>query len=369
MKIKIFYLYFLLFLSFSFPLNIKVRILSPMKITQIKVKSLNGGILYVKKCGKYTLKSGEIVNFKIRQKKIFFKFKNKYFVTNYLKIKTTGGFLISSGCVKNRFYTGELIILIRDNLLIPLIFKDIEEFIPSIIMSESNSKNREFIKAFSVVIRSYIYSNLNRHVREGYNFCSSTHCFYYRGDFLNCEEIKKFVKETGGIVLKKGGKVFNAFYSTCCGGVRFKFSYGKLKFKRFLNSPFCKKSKYFSYFKILSKGKFFGELKKLFFMDVLDIRYKIIKGSPYVILKGKRDVKFIPVTHFRKKIFKIFKGKVFLSNFFRFEIYGDEVLVNGKGWGNNIGFCTEGAKEMSKMGYDFISILKFYFPECEISHL
>ena len=38
----------------------------------------------------------------------------------------------------------------------------------------------------------------------------------------------------------------------------------------------------------------------------------------------------------------------------------------GKGWGHGVGMCQWGANAMSREGYDYIKILKFYYPGAEI---
>ncbi len=370
MKIKGVLLIFLFFGYFLFAKEIKVRILSPMKPIEIKVKVVGKGYITGKNIRKMVLNGGEKFNFRYLKGKISFNFKGKTLSTTFLKINEDGGFLISSGEVKDRFYRGGFILFVKRGFLCPLIKKDVESFIPSIVMSETAGRGEEFIKAFSIVVRSYIYANLKRHIKEGYNFCSSTHCFYYRGDFRKgARHVFKWIKETGGLVLNKDGKVYSSNYSTCCGGVRFKVSGRKLLFQKFLEEPFCKNSKHFTYKRILNREKFLSDLKKIFKRDVLNLKYVMLQKIPYVKIIFKGGFTLLPVNVFRKKCFKLFKGKVFLSNYFTFKNSGNLIVVEGRGWGGNTGFCIEGARQMAKMGFDFRAILKFYFPECKLGRL
>ena len=49
------------------------------------------------------------------------------------------------------------------------------------------------------------------------------------------------------------------------------------------------------------------------------------------------------------------------STFFSVTDIGDKVVLTGKGFGHGVGLCQEGAIAMSKTGYSYKDILKFYY--------
>ncbi|MBE7051082.1 MAG: SpoIID/LytB domain-containing protein [Ruminococcaceae bacterium] len=47
--------------------------------------------------------------------------------------------------------------------------------------------------------------------------------------------------------------------------------------------------------------------------------------------------------------------------------YGsDSYVINGAGWGHGLGLCQYGAKGMADQGFDYVSILKFYYPGTDV---
>ena len=40
----------------------------------------------------------------------------------------------------------------------------------------------------------------------------------------------------------------------------------------------------------------------------------------------------------------------------------DKIVFRGKGYGHHIGLCQWGAREMVRQGWDYKSILQFYYP-------
>jgi len=361
-------LIFLFLFSNFWGREIRVRIFSPMKLTRIWVQFVGSGTIFASNGIKLSVKRGKICLFSVKNGEIHFELGRRSFSPKRVVLFSKSGFFITNYLIKKRFYSGKLILFSKDGILIPVIGKDVEDFIPSIIFSEAGGNlPPEFLKAFSVVIRSYIFSNLKRHIKEGYNFCSSTHCFFYRGDLKGNVKIKGSLDKVRGLVLKKGKKLISPFFSSCCGGIKFVHLDGKLYFRGFRKIPFCRNSRNFKYRRVIKKKLFYRDLRKVFGGSLCGVEYKIIDGRPFILLFYPSLIKKIPVEKFRRKCFPLFKGKIFLSNFFKIKEGVDDVFVEGRGWGSNCGFCISGAIKMALMGYDFSSILKYYFPQCDIS--
>ncbi len=62
------------------------------------------------------------------------------------------------------------------------------------------------------------------------------------------------------------------------------------------------------------------------------------------------------------------EGILFSSNF-TISISGDEIKLNGKGYGHGVGLCQWGAIGMSKRGINYKQILKSYFPGTEVEKI
>lgn len=53
----------------------------------------------------------------------------------------------------------------------------------------------------------------------------------------------------------------------------------------------------------------------------------------------------------------------FRSTFFSTHVSGDQVVVQGRGFGHGVGLCQEGAMEMALRGISHKEILNFYYTE------
>src|SRR6185436_16185069 len=91
----------------------------------------------------------------------------------------------------------------------------LEEYLVGALAAESSIEDEvEALKAQAVVSRSFALKNLGRHSREGYDFCSTTHC--QRFTFPKTKSAvsgaaRRAVEETAGMILSDPmGRVIDA---------------------------------------------------------------------------------------------------------------------------------------------------------------
>ncbi len=146
-------------------------------------------------------------------------------------------------------FKGELHFIVEDGRVRAINRLPVEEYLVSVISSEmSAASSLEFLKAHTIISRSWLYAQLQRkekvtlsclgaerdgevvrwYAREDHNlfdFCADDHCQRYQGvtRALN-PNVERAVRETCGVVLKYGGEVCDARFSKCCGGVTERFS-------------------------------------------------------------------------------------------------------------------------------------------------
>lgn len=150
---------------------------------------------------------------------------------------------------ENQVFKGELRFIVEDGEVRAVNRLPVEEYLVSVISSEmSATSSLEFLKAHTVISRSWLYAQLSRkervqqavlghesedetvrwYAREDhslFDLCADDHCQRYQGvtRALN-PNVARAVEETCGIVLKYGGEVCDARFSKCCGGVTELFS-------------------------------------------------------------------------------------------------------------------------------------------------
>lgn len=150
---------------------------------------------------------------------------------------------------ENQTFKGELRLIVEDGEVRVINRLPVEDYLVSVISSEmSATSSLEFLKAHTVISRSWLYAQLCReghidNARLGYenddevvrwyaredhrnfDFCADDHCQRYQGitRALN-PNVALAVEATRDIVLKYGGEVCDARFSKCCGGVTERFS-------------------------------------------------------------------------------------------------------------------------------------------------
>ena len=150
---------------------------------------------------------------------------------------------------ENQVFKGELRFIVDDGQVRAINRLPVEEYLVSVISSEmSATSSLEFLKAHTIISRSWLYAQLLRkekqqkavlgHETEGeivrwyaredhtlFDLCADDHCQRYQGITRAVNpNVACAVEETAGIVLKYDGEVCDARFSKCCGGVTERFS-------------------------------------------------------------------------------------------------------------------------------------------------
>ncbi|MBQ7946701.1 MAG: SpoIID/LytB domain-containing protein [Bacteroidaceae bacterium] len=150
---------------------------------------------------------------------------------------------------ENQTFKGELRFIVENGQVRAINRLFIEDYLVSVISSEmSATSSLEFLKAHTVISRSWLYAQLHRkervqaavlgyetpdevvrwYAREDhtlFDLCADDHCQRYQGltRAIN-PNVQAAVKATENIVLKYDGEVCDARFSKCCGGATERFS-------------------------------------------------------------------------------------------------------------------------------------------------
>lgn len=150
---------------------------------------------------------------------------------------------------EDQSFKGELVFIMEDGMVRAINRIDVEEYLVSVISSEmSATSSLEFLKAHTVISRSWLYAQLLRKERvssgalgwEGggeiirwyaredhtlFDLCADDHCQRYQGVTRTFNpNVERAVRETCGMVLVYDGEVCDARFSKCCGGITERFS-------------------------------------------------------------------------------------------------------------------------------------------------
>ncbi|MCM8795434.1 MAG: SpoIID/LytB domain-containing protein, partial [Candidatus Omnitrophica bacterium] len=131
---------------------------------------------------------------------------------------------------------------------------------------------------------------------------------------------------------------------------------------------FCKDSPHFSWQEVISikeienkLGKAGREIERIKDITILNrnksgrvINLKIISLKGDLIISAKDFRNIIGPNLIRSTNFKLFR-------------INNDVVFAGLGWGHGVGLCQWGSYFMAKEGYKYTEILKYYYPQTELS--
>ncbi|HOJ37336.1 MAG TPA: SpoIID/LytB domain-containing protein [Ignavibacteriales bacterium] len=346
-------------------------------------------------------------------------------------------------------FQGQLKLIKQDDKLHAINIIPVENYLESVICSEMRAtSSMELLKAHAIVSRSWLLAQLekNKELKEKsvnyvttlqtdeelikwwdredhklFDVCADDHCQRYQGIAkIYTEAAKNAVNDTAGIVITNKGKVCDARFSKCCGGISENFDLvWEPEFKDYLQAvvdwkhtpdefeldltnedaatkwildtppAFCNTDDESALSQVLQ------EYDKNTTPDFYRWEVKYTQEEISQLINKKIDIDFgniidlIPVE--RGKSGRLIKLKIvgtkktltigkellirkalspthlFSSAFVVFKKYNSdnnvpsEFIIKGAGWGHGVGLCQIGAAMMAEMGYKFDEILYHYF--------
>jgi len=344
-------------------------------------------------------------------------------------------------------FQGALKLMIAENEIQVVNVVSLEAYLISVISSEMRGDSSpDLLKAHTIISRSWLMAQIekqdiladsgetyelehsteeeyirwyDREDHDLFHVCADDHCQRYQGTTRSHNpEVVKAVNETAGEVLAFEGRICDARFSKCCGGVVEEFQYnwepghhpylkrvednpasagiqsGDLKLEsnavKFIkDSPeaFCNTTDANLLRQVLndydqSSSDFFRweqsytqkELTSLIeeksgrdFGDILDlvpvergesgrlVKLKIIGSKRSIIVGKELEIRrWLSSSHLYSSAFIVERLEVENG-------VPGSFLLRGAGWGHGVGLCQIGAAVMASKGYKHVEILKHYF--------
>jgi len=249
----------------------------------------------------------------------------------------------------------------------------LEDYVLGVLRAEGSMEAEpEALEALAIAIRTYALKNHNRHAKDGYDFCTTTHCQRFVGGNASVAMIEA-VRATEGQVLRDGrGQIVDAYFGASCGGetanIGALWGTNPPGYLRGVRDEYCVSGAHANWRDVITRSDLLRALNS-------DARTDIGLRLDNVIV-SKRDetgrAEFITIEGDRRKQvrgwdFKIIVGRVLGWNVLkssRFEIghAGSGFIFRGSGFGHGLGLCQEGAHVMAQRGVSHQRILEKYFP-------
>jgi SpoIID/LytB domain protein len=276
----------------------------------------------------------------------------------------------------------------------------LEDYVLGVMRAEGSMETEpEALKALAIAVRTYALKNRGRHAKDGYDFCSTTHCQRFvsgvpRGssptvressaadqalpDARASDAIVTAVRSTEGqVLLDARGQLVDSYFGASCGGetanVGTLWGVTPPAYLRGVQDEYCLAGPHAHWSDTITRADLLRALQS-------DARTNVGARLDQVMV-SKRDetgrAEFITVEgEHRKSVrgwdFKIIVGRVLGWNVLkssRFEVArtGSNFIFRGSGFGHGLGLCQEGAHVMAQRGADFQRILAKYFPGTSVT--
>lgn len=249
----------------------------------------------------------------------------------------------------------------------------LEDYVLGVMRAEGSMETEpEALKALAIAVRTYALKNRERHAKDGYDFCSTTHCQRFVAGNSSPAMIDAVRSTEGQILVDDRGQVVEAYFGASCGGET--ANLGMLwggtppEYLRGVRDEYCVTGPHAHWDNSISRADLLRALQS-------DARTNVGNRIDQLTVT-KRDetgrAQFITLAGEQRKVvrgwdFKIIVGRVLGWNVLkssRFEVARDgaNFIFRGSGFGHGLGLCQEGAHVMAARGTGFQRILEKYFP-------
>jgi stage II sporulation protein D len=251
----------------------------------------------------------------------------------------------------------------------------LEEYVAGVLAGESSiEKEFEALKAQAVISRTFALKNLGRHAREGYDFCSTTHCqrFVVPNQKLHAAARRAVAATRGEVLRDRGGAPIDAYFSAACGGVTANieslWGVEAPEYLRGVRDDFCSAMPHRRWEQAIPAAELAKALQSDERTNVgpqlrnITVSKRDATGrAEWLTIEGTRQIK-VRGWDFKLIVGRALGWQMIKSSRFDVLLAGGGFIFRGGGFGHGLGLCQEGARGAARRGMNYRQILSFYFP-------
>jgi len=237
-----------------------------------------------------------------------------------------------------------------------------EAYTAGVVTGEAGDfKSDEALKAMAVAARTYALRLRGRHAKDGFDFCTTTHCQRYVAPSTRA---KKAAQDTAGEILRFRGQPAFSVYSRSCGGKTENVSAVWPDIEApYLTShpdPYCSRTWFWSGdSNEIAQALTQAGLKFPPPVKTITVVRRTASGRAQLL---SLDSKVISASTFRFAIGRVIGWNTIRSEQYTIDNTGRRILFRGSGEGHGVGLCQAGADAMGQQGHSYLEILEFYYP-------
>jgi stage II sporulation protein D len=249
-----------------------------------------------------------------------------------------------------------------------------EEYVTGVVAAEGSVEEElEALKALAVVSRTYALKNSRRHAKDGFDFCSTTHCQRFVFTDKRREQVRRAVRETAGETLRdERSNVADIYFHAACGGhtANAETLWG-LSGRPYLNGvrdEYCAERPNAAWTNTITAKDLARTLQKDPRTNVganvsrLEILQRDATGRALTLAITGAQRKVISGWEFKIIVGRGLGWQHLKSSRFDVARAGEAFVFKGSGFGHGLGLCQEGSHVMAARGIGYREQLAFYLP-------
>ncbi len=272
--------------------------------------------------------------------------------------------------------------LVRENTTSAVAFED---YVLGVVAAEGSIETEpEALRALAVAVRTYALKNIGRHARDGYDFCTSTHCERYRPADSNSggnvsSLIREAVAATRGETLRdENNELADSYFSASCGGTTANLAtlWGGSAplYLRGVQDEYCANEAHHIWTDVIPQTRLLKALQadprtnvgeRL--ANIKVVRVDASGRAELIELEGNRRVT-VKGWDFKIIVGRTLGWNLLKSSHFAISRSGPNFIFRGRGFGHGLGLCQEGAHVMAERGASYRQILSKYFPSTRVAN-
>lgn len=252
----------------------------------------------------------------------------------------------------------------------------VEEYLRGVLPHEVNPNWRmDALKSQAVAARTYAVFKAIENKDKIYDLTPDVLSQVYGGKGAQHPLTDQAVRETRGQVLSYNGKIFPGYFHSTCGGetthAEYLWDVEPHPALKGVRCNFCVNSKHYRWAATIPAADIEAGLRrrgiKMGKISNIEPGDKDAKGRAinFVITYGSQKIK-VHANDFRLWVSPM---KIKSTMITALEKRGGSFYFRGRGWGHGVGLCQYGAKQLAELGYTYPQILKFYYPDSDITTL
>jgi stage II sporulation protein D len=262
--------------------------------------------------------------------------------------------------------------------------RPLEDYVLGVMRAEGTMETEpEALKALAIAIRTFAVRNRGRHAKDGFDFCSTTHCqrFTVGRDPTVREGAATLVAAVrtteGQVMLDDHNQIVESYFGASCGGetanVADLWGVTPPVYLRGVRDEYCVTGPHAKWQDVITRANLLRALQSDARTDVgnrldqIRISHRDETGrAEFIILEGEHR-KTVRGWDFKIIVGRVLGWHVLKSSRFELARAGTNFVFRGSGFGHGLGLCQEGAHVMAARGASYQKILEKYFPGTRVN--